>query len=125
MTFLIYTEPKDDCLEIWKHCKKIYPEHMWDECTNIEQLKEKIESKNIVFMDGGYIGTDKIMQTDIITTIDRYVEDMVDNNPNIEFVITGGLASHWYKKLGWSEKHNMDFVAISGLMNYLERKLNF
>ena len=125
MTFLIYTEPNDDCLSMWKHCKKNYPEHTWDVCTQIERFREQIEGKNIVFMDGGYIGTDKVMQTGLITTIERYIENTIDCNPEIEFVITGGLASHWYKKLGWGEKHNMDFVAISSLMDYLERKLNF
>ena len=35
----------------------------------------------------------------------------------------GRLACHWYKKLGWGEKYNMDFVAANDLMDYLSRKI--
>jgi len=110
-TFLIYTEPGDDLLVLWENAKKRYPECLWDVCMERGRLWEQVEGKDVVFLDGGYIGTDDVGQAGIATSIERYVEDTVDGHPGIEFVITGGLACRWYQRLGWSPKHNTDYVA--------------
>jgi len=109
--FLIFTELGDDLLVLWENAKRRYPECSWDVCVERGRLQEQVEGKDVVFLDGGYIGADRVDQVGIVTAVERYVEDIVDSHPGIEFVITGGLACRWYQKLGWSPKHNTDYVA--------------